>query len=271
MGLTRRLSAGCLLLFILACSLSFYLEKSPTQEKNNLYFLPQAEYIKIVSGSYRALSAHLLYIKGVLELTDEIPNRTPYLLKLFRLCVELDPKLIDAYIFGGVIVPSKKADIPEGILFLKEAMHLNPGEWRIPFWIGFNYLELGDYKKVIEYYKLASELPASPAYLKTNLAFFYYKSGGAQEGLLYLEGLADTLKDESMLESLKKKIAWLKNIIILEAKVQEYKDRFGEWPFELQDLVKKGLLANIPGDPFGKGFYLDKEPQTGRVKVKSKF
>ena len=261
----------CIFFFLSVFSFSLFLFKIYPQKKTKIYYLPSLEYLKLVSGTFRPLFAEMLFIKGILEISEKVPQRIDYFLKLFEIVVNLDPKLISAYIFGGVVVPRNKEEIALGIKFLKKGMRLNPSDWRIPFWIGFDYLQLGIYSKVIEYYRIASNLPQSPSYLKSNLAFYYYKAGKIKEGLLYLEGLLHSLEDKRLLKIIKEKIKWLKGLVLLEEKVEEYKNHYGIWPSDLKDLVEKGLLDKIPQDPFGKGYYLEKDLFGGRPRVKSRF
>lgn len=260
---------ACALLFSVI-TLSLHLSKIYPQEKTKIFYLPSLGYLKLVSGTFKPLVAQMLFVKGVLELSEEVPDRTSYFLKLFEISINLDPKLVSAYFFGGVAVPIKKEEIPLGIRFLKEGMRLNPFDWRIPFWIGFDYLELGAYSKVIEYYNIASNLPNSPPYLKTNLAFFYYKADRPKEGILYFEGLLRSLKDERLLKIIEKKIEWLKGLVSLETKIEEYRRFYGAWPSDFKDLLEAGLIDKIPQDPFGEGYYLEKGLLDGVPKVRSK-
>lgn len=271
--MTGRKSLGiiCIIFFIFVYGFSAYLFRIFPKQEKAAYYLPSIEYLRLVSGTFRPLAADLLFIKGVLDIPEKIPDKSNYLINLFKTSINLDPKLTNAYFFGGVVVPHKKEEINLGISFLKEGMALNPSEWRIPFWIGFSYLETGAYSKVIEYYRIASELPGSPDYLKTNLAYFYYRTGKFNEGVLYMETLADSLNDDRVKGMLEVKTGWLKNIIFLETKLQEYKELYGEWPSILEDLVDKKLIEEVPRDSFGQGYYLEQDIFGGMPKVKSKF
>ena len=266
----KRLLIICFFLFLSTVVFSFFLSRSSFQERGKIYYSPPTDYLKLVSGTFRPVFAQMLFIKGVLELSEDVPDRMSYFLKLFNTVVNLDRGLLNACFFGGVVVPNKKEEIVLGIKFLKRTMSLNPSEWRIPFWIGFDYLQLGVYSKVIEYYRIASNLPDSPVYLKTNLAFYYYQESNPQEGVLYLEGLLHSLKDEHLLKVIRKKIEWLKNLVFLEEKIKTYKELYGFWPKSLNDLIKKSLIDTIPPDPFGKGYYLEQSVLGGAPKVKSK-
>ena len=266
----KTLRAICILLLLVPL-FSLHLSKFSVQQKKKIYYTSSMDYLELISGSFRPLFAEMIFIKGILGLPEEAPDRMSYFLNLFNTSIDLDPKLINAYFLGGVVVPTGKEEVTTGIKFLKKGMALNPSEWRIPFWIGFNYLELGVYSKVIKYYRMASDLPGSPPYLKTNLAFLYYKANRPQEGLLYLKGLCNFIKDNHILKIMKNKIKWLEKIVNLEKKIEEYREMHGVWPLNLDDLVKRKLIKEIPDDPFGKGYYLEKDLLSGIPKVRSKF
>jgi tetratricopeptide (TPR) repeat protein len=255
----------CLGVITLSCRLSGV----ALEQKKTVYYLPSVQYLSSISGTFKPMVAEMMFIKGVLELTDEIPGRVPYLINVFKAAVYLDPKLMSAYFFGGTIVPAEKADIILGNAFLEEAASLNTEDWRVPFWIGFNYLQLGEYLKAAEYYRKSSLLPGAPAYLKTNQAMFYYKAGKAEMGIVYLESLAQTITDERLMEVFKKKIDWLKNIVYLEGKTRQFKELFGFWPKDLKELVQKGLIEKVPDDPFGRGYQLDKNWEENPGKIRS--
>lgn len=258
-----------LFFFIAAVSLSVRLSKGPSLFRKNPYALPSAQFVKIASGTFRPLAADLLFVKGVLDLSEEIPQKGSYLINLFEISAKLDPKMEEAYFLGGVVAPKNKEDISRGISFLKQGMELNPNSWKIPYWIGFNYLELGAHSRVIQYYKKAASYPDSPNYIKTNLPFFYYQAQKYQQGIIYLQTLLKIIEDKRVVKIIENKVRWLKNMIFLEKKISDYKREYGQWPKELDDLVKKGLLEKIPEDSFGRGYYLEEGPD--KPQVKSRF
>jgi len=100
---------------------------------------------------------------------------------------------------------------------------------------------------------------------------FYYKAGKAEMGLVYLESLAQTITDERLMELFKKKIDWLKNIVFLEGKTRKFKELYGFWPKDLNELVQKGLIEKVPDDPFGRGYQLDKNWEKNPGKIRSVF
>ena len=262
------------ILFFLIAPLSYLLNRMPYSDKRHLYYVPPLNYLSLLSGTHKLSIANLFFIRGILDLSEEFPpsvDRTAYLLRNFEIASTLNPQLLQAYFFAGIVVPRTREEIPRGIKFLKEALKRNSQAWEIAYWLGFNYYQLGEYSKTIEYYKIASSYKDAPSFLKTNLAYLYYRTNQAQLGILYLKGLLESIKDRRLLELIELKIAWLKNIIFLEDQVKKFKEIYGLWPKALEELIEKGLIDKIPEDPFGKRYELDEEWYKGPARVKSRF
>ena len=245
---------------------SAYLNHSFSSKEERFFYTPPVKYMKLISGSFKSIFAGAFYIQGILALSDNTKRhfRVNWVQRNFNVAVSLDPKLVQGYFFGGIVIGYDKYSINKGIEFLKKGLRLNPSEWEIPYWLGFNYYQLGNYLKAVKYYRVAAKLPGAPKFLSSNPAMLYYRAGRADLGVAYLEGLLRSVKDKKQIEWVDTKLKWLRNIVILEKKVKEFKAQYGALPASLNDLVNKGLLRQIPHDPFGKGYYLDKK--SGRVK-----
>ncbi|MBU4305094.1 MAG: hypothetical protein KJ893_05700 [Candidatus Omnitrophica bacterium] len=230
-------------------------------------FISPLSYVGYIEGGFKGFCADVFYIKGVLSITDELKDKAVRLRRIqdnFAAALLLDNRLIQAYFFAGIVCGRTQNDLEQAIVFLKKYRVLNPLEWKIPYWIGFNYLQMGDYLSALQWYETAAALPGAPAFLKSNQAMLYYKAGIVSPGIVYLEGLLKTVKDEKQLEWITLKLTWLKNIVFLEQKAAEFKETTGRYPQQLAELVEKGLIPAVPEDPFGSGYYFEKG--SGRVK-----
>lgn len=272
----KRILSSCLLrllavsVFVIAVFYSLLLERSFLVEKKRIFYVPPLDYLISTSGTFRSSLADIFYIRGVLELTEEIKDRdfwADWVQKNFEAATTLDPKLIQGYFFAGVVIASNESLIKKGIQFLERGLKRNSQSWEIPYWIGFNYYQLGEFLKAAEYYQRASQFEQAPVFLKSNPAVFYYRAKRPDLGIMYLEGLKGSIKDVRQLKWLEIKLKWLKDIVGLEEKVSQYKMLYGRMPEDLEKLIAAGLLKEIPGDPFGSGYYLD----AASGKVKSRF
>ena len=248
---------------------SYCLRNIPSLKKGRVFFIPSSQSLRFLSGGFKSFAADIFYIRGILAVSDRIKVNDHnlwinWVQGNFGAAVFLDPKLIQSYFFAGVVITSDKESIEKGIEFLKEYSKYNSAEWRIWYWIGFDYYQLGDYLKAVRYYQKASVLPNAKLFLKGVQPMLYYKAGRPQLGLSYLEGFLHSISDPRQKELAKTKIKWLKDIILLQEEVRKFKQIYGRLPAGLEELVKYHLISAIPHDPFGKGYYLDKK--SGRVK-----
>ena len=56
---------------------------------------------------------------------------------------------------------------------------------------------------------------------------------------------------------MRRRIGALRGIWVLEQAVEAYRGRFGFAPADLSELVKRGVLGELPTDPYGGVFYLN--------------
>ena len=255
----------------LIMSSSLYLDTTFPMEKRPVYYVPPLEYLRLISGSFESLYADIFYIRGILAITDEFEERvrrTDWVQANLEVATNLDPKLVQAYFFGGVVVPhDDEESIRKGIQFLERGIQRSPDEWQLPYWAGFNHYQLGEYLKAIEYYEKASNFPDAPKFLRSIQPMYYYRAGRADLGVIFLEGLLHSVKDPEQLEWIESRLRWLQGIVELEEKVEQFREIYGRLPEGLEELKRVGLIEEIPQDPFGRGYYLDEDSN----RVRSRF
>ena len=271
----KRLEIGLGSYSIILLALIFFLSSLSTEifglNKEKNYYVPPYAYLDIMSGNFRPLVAQMFLIRGIMSIAEKDPQSFDYILDNLRLSAQLDAKLTYAYIVGGIIAPRGSQELRRATIFMKQGMENAPDDWRLPFWIGFNYLQLGDNLKAAEYYRQASALPGAPNYVKSMAARYYYEADKSNIGLVYLESIRNSVKDTHTLQNIDLKINWLQNIVFLEEKTKAFHEAFGRWPNDLDEVAKSGLIDKIPQDPFGKGYELDKNQAKYPGRVKSRF
>ena len=93
------------------------------------------------------------------------------------------------------------------------------------------------------------------------IAPFYYYT--------YFQRILEIIKktdDESTKKTYEKRLNALKGILFLERAVVAYQDRFKKPPEKLDELMTKDVIREIPQDPYGGEFYIDKD---GSIKTTS--
>jgi tetratricopeptide (TPR) repeat protein len=247
-----------LLFFAGAVGFSYRLAAVEPPSHAKTFFVPEPELVERFSGTFRGLVAQAFYLKGVQELAFNSDQKVDVLMALFRVAVRLDPKLTNAAFLGGVVTPARAPDLVKAIAMLKDIEPLLAHNWQIPYWIGFNYLQLEQYEKAAEYYRKAGALPGALPFLMRAHISLLGRGASLEPALEEAQRMLDAAGEGDAVDWIILRIEWLKNMLHLEQVARGYKDRTGRFPSELEDMVAAGLIDKIPEDEFGGGFYLVK-------------
>lgn len=241
-----------------------------------LGYTPQGKLYKAVLGDYRWFMGDYLALKSIIYYGGRIEQLRQRKFKeiefynLYRTIetsVILNPYHEDSYYFAQAAFVWDIGRVKEVNALLDYMADYRTWDYRIPFFLGFNYSYfLKDYEKAANYFKKAAELSGSPLF--TKLASRYFYEGGETElGIAFLEYMYQNAQKESIKESYKMRLDLLKNIKAIEKALSEFRNEFGKLPDNIDELVTKGFIVKIPSDPYGGKFYIDKN---GKIRTTSK-
>jgi len=130
-------------------------------------------------------------------------------------------------------------------------------DWRIPFFLGFNYFYFLDNKVLgAKYLKLAAQMKGSPYYIKLLVPRLYAESGKIDMAIAVVKEELANAKSEALRNQLKRRLKALEYIKYLNLVLQRFKNTFGYCPKDVSELKKVGFLTKIPDDPYGGKFYI---------------
>lgn len=264
------------LILIFSIFLPFFsanMKKRPLYEK--LGFRPLGKFYKAVLGEFRWIMGDyftfvaITYYGGKVEklYSGKITDLEYYnLYKTIETAVILNPYHEDAYYFAQAVFVWDVRRVREVNAILRYVFRYRDWDFQIPFFLGFNYaFFLKDYKKSAYYFKKAAILSSNPIYASL-AARYFYETGSTELGIKFLEYMIKNFHDERIKKFLQKRLIALKRILILEKAVSRYKEIFKKRPKSLKELLEAGLISQIPKDPYGGRFYIDKK---GRVRSTS--
>lgn len=179
----------------------------------NLLYLPSGRHLKALTLGFSNLAADVLWIKAIgyfggHALTDK---DYPWLHHILEQLTTLDPTFAYPYLFGGVTLSVERESADESSALLAKGMTRYPGEWRYPFYIGFNafYLER-DPERAAVFMSHAASLPLAPEYLPHLAASLTAESGRLDAAVRFLETMAESAREEWMRDKIRQKIADLR-------------------------------------------------------------
>ncbi len=230
------------------------------------------EHLRVTFPSLKEAVSDVLYMSTCVLVGDDIyarksrrklsRNDWKVVIENVKVMNTLDRYYFDPYYFLGSYVPWNLIDYPGEIekinQVLKEGMNYVK-DWRIPFFIGFNYFYfLKDKEKGAKYLKIAASMEGSPYYLKLLVPRLYLETGKVELAISVTEEELKATKSEDVKKQLRKRLTALRIIRELDLAVKSYRKAFGKCPFNIKELKDKGFINFIPEDPYGGKFYLKK-------------
>ncbi len=249
---------------------------------DQLYFGSPAV-VKMIALGYPTLVADAYWMRviqyyGRRDEADRRPVRYKNLATLLDITTTLDPMLVDAYRSGSCFLaepePIGAGQPEEALKLLDKGIAQHPRDWRLYFDKGFVYFWfLKDFKSAGEVWLMASRQPDSPPWME-GLSATAMTQGGAVETarVLWRRQYEDSSRADlranakNHLDSLQIN----EDLWTLEFFIERYKRRTGKAPADYQDLVRAGLLRQLPLDPTGVPYSYDGETGVPQLSIRTK-
>lgn len=253
-----------------------YLNNRPVV--NKVGYIPEAEILKVSVGDQRYLISELAVFKVMLyfgAMFDnsvnklKLPPEYASMARMLSNSVMLDPYNMDAYYLAqAAFVWDVKDSVRDINKLLVYGMRYRTWDYYLPFFAGFNSAYfLHDYRAAADFMKKAAELSGDPLFANLSARYFH-QAGHTELGILFIDSMEKGAKDEKIRKSFRIR----KEALVAAQKISDavfrYKETYKTVPATLEELVHRGYLKSVPGDPYGGQFYLTDK---GKVESTSKF
>ena len=274
-GFKIALLGAAIALSIVATSKNYDFRTKYASEKISRFGQLPGPVLKTLSLEFDGVIADFLFLKTMTVIGQKIgqdikPSQQEWAMvhTLLDNITVLDPRFWDPYLFGQMMLTWQAGMFDQAnALLLKAAKH-RPHDFRPLYFVGFNHFYFQkEFALASKYLRQASIKPGAPSYLKGLAARLSLYGNRTEVGIAFLRQMLAGTHDPNLRHYLEKRLTALERINTLERKVMEYRDRFGTLPQGLDDLVAKGLVKEIPEDPYGGRFVL---LDNGRVFTTSK-
>lgn len=235
-----------------------------------LFSLPSS-ILKIASLDYKGIVSDFLFIKGIayiggfaykkgsgtvqLDLNDA---QWHSFYNIMDVATDLDPYFQDPYYISNAFLPWDAAMARETNSLLDKGSRFRSWDWTLPFFSGFNsfyFLEEND--RASEKLMEASRRPGASPVLASLASKLAYKANKTESSILFLQELIDKTDDEKTKRIYEMRIEAFKGILVLQRAVDEYRLKYKSMPRNLDDLVKRRVLGQLPKEPYGGKYYID--------------
>jgi len=249
-----------------------------TMPENPLYVLPSS-IMKVASLDYDGIVSDFLFIEGMAYLGSNfqyqgnilrIPLTEPqwkWFYGVMDVASDLDPYFLDPYYIVNSFLTWEAGMVREANALLEKGSRYRYWDWTIPFLIGFNqFFFLQENDKAADSLMEASRRPGASPVLASLASKLAFKAHRTENSILFLEEMIRKTDDESMKKLFETRVEAFKAILALEKGVVDYRKKFRRAPANLEELVKRHIIAEIPKDPYGGKYSLD---APGRVRSTS--
>lgn len=181
--------------------------------------------------------------------------------KALKQVTYLDPRFLDPYVLAEMTLPWEANMVRETNELLEKIIKLRTNDHRPLFFLWYNYFYfLKDPATAAQYLKRAAKIQGAPYYYSNLAARSSFYGKQTEAGILFLREIIMETTDPTSKQFLLLRLQALEKISFLEQKIQEYKKKHNTLPETLEQLVEKGIIGQIPDDPYGGVFYIvDKE------------
>ena len=256
------------LLFVFSFIASNLAVKKDRKDLGARYYLQinplPPEAIKLFAGEFKGLMADyiLLEIGSFMGGNRRISQDQWKKVCLgFKQAQRLDPYFQQTYLLAQGFLPwgAKKPDTAVKILDVSRKHR--PWDWRPGYYMGFDYYYfLNDYSRASESFLEAARVKNAPLLLAVLGGRLALKGKRAEAAVLMLKNmLNDPALDDKSRQEISDRVEALEGVLLMEKAIKQYRLRYGDYPPSLKILIEKGLLAEMPKNPYSDRYYYSSE------------
>jgi len=210
---------------------------------------------------FRNLLGDIAWLEAVQVSGNRKMTRDDYdrLADLLATVVRFDPRFMVAYLLGGMVLEDSPHHTAAALQFLSQGEQRFSSEWRFPFYTSYiRYFSLGDPVEGGIALLRASRIAGSPPHFPLLASRMLSEGRRPETAIAFLKDMIEGETDprrKATLEERMRRVEVERDLQSMEGAIADYTSRVGAPPGRLEDLVRAGLLARIPEEPYG-GKYL---------------
>jgi len=270
--MARRILVGLLVLGLV--SIAGYTRATldrmaPESSTGELLYLPDGQHLKFLSLGHEMLLADMIYLWAIQYYSNyEREQRHRWVEHVFgNVITELDPRFVDAYWLGALILVLEVGDVEAGVGLLEKGASRNPDSWVLPYLAAWECYHAKRYEQAAAYFERASTKPGAPTAVRRMRAGLTAKSGDHRDALAMWRSIQeDPASDALSVKIATRKVRELQtrvDVQLLQDTVERFRIDNGRWPANLEELVRRSYLGQLPLDPDENAYLYD--TRTGRI------
>jgi hypothetical protein len=183
------LLAGAMVLLLAAAAglVAVEAKLSPRDHlRDELLYYPSGVAVEKAALGHRNTAADLAWLQAVQYYGEHKRTDRKFTMMghIFEIITDLDPKFVNAYIFGGLVTAEDAGDVERGVRLMEKGVANNPESWQMAFETGFvEYVCARDYASAAKHFRRAVSLPGAPEKTQRFAAFLSARAGDPQAAI----------------------------------------------------------------------------------------
>lgn len=241
-------------------------------KSEKVIYIPPAKHARFLSFGYGNILSDYFYLWSVQFFSEKSElYRFKVISNVYDFITELDPKYIEAYRIGALIMVKDvygRHHDPKGLTMamklLEKGIKKNPDNWILPFEAAqYAHFDIRDLALANKFYKMTLSASDLPEFYRNRIITAI---GGTMEGfqkpqaLQYWYNLWETAKDEIVRNIAFSHFYDLKcsmDIDFINIAMKQYKIKYKRRPEQLSDLIRGKIVPALPTDPYGMPYLYD--------------
>lgn len=269
---------------VLAAAVVLYLSVLPLaavkrQQYEQLFVLPSGV-LRVMSFQFKEVAADISFLNALVffggtktqpDTHKYLPEQYEWMYNNLKNSAALDPYFLDPYYLMNAALIWDRYKLEEVNDLIAKGADARTWDYLLPFYAGFNYYYyLNDADKSFRYLILASKRSGGIPFYASLASRVAYKANKTELAISYLEEQIRQAELEdrgNSIDLLKTRLYVLKGIQKIEEAVAAYQNLFYRTPANIEELLRLGMLAEIPKEPYGGTYYIDHEGRAHSTKA----
>lgn len=237
------------------------------KKRDTFLALPSGNTLRIISFGNSELVADMLYIWSIQFFSNyNILNSRDFIEDIFNLITDVSPRYMDPYLVGSTIMAIEMNEPEMAIRLLQKGAENLKDEWIFDFDSAYyTSKHLKDYALAETYYKKAAGKKGAPKFISRMLYHSVFMQGRLEESWEQWKNVLENAETNAEKHSARLHLYQIKFDMDkknLQSAINQFYERYGSYPYRIEDLVIYGYIREVPRDFKGNDYQYDKNTGT---------
>jgi hypothetical protein len=171
------------------------------RRRDELLYYPSGVAVQKAALGHESTAADLAWLRAVQYYGEHKRSDRKFTMMghIFEIITDLDPRFVNAYIFGGLVTAEDGGEVARGVALMEKGVKNNPDSWQMAFETGFvQYICARNHEAAARHFRKAASLPGAPESAIRFAAFVSARAGDPRASLYLWSEFAERTTNQEM-------------------------------------------------------------------------